>query len=462
MPENNNQQAWAKARAFFERARKVAESKNYDYAIDMYLEGLRCVPDALQQGHIPLRELALLRQGKGGKKPSMVEKIKRLKGKTPLDRMISAEYMLAKDPDHLPYAVAMLKAAATGGYKKSAKWIADLVFQANNGAGKPSLHTYLILKDAYRAIGEFDRAIAACQCAARMKPDDGELDDELKNLSAELTVAKGNYDKEGDFRKAIKNRQAQEKLHAQRGSVKTESYRRSALEEARDAYQQDPELPNNIFNLANVLVQSQEQSDEDEAIQILHSAYEKKKDFSFEQRAGEIRIKQLEQNIRQLNSALEARPDDQQITSELTEAAARLRRAELEHYRLCVKNYPTDLAARYEYANCLMQNKQYDDAIPLFQEAQKNPRRKISAMSKMGMCFFHKGWFADAVDIFTQAIDAHELKDDNIAKELRYNLALALEQQGETEKALEIYRKIAQLDFAYKDVRKRVDELRNK
>ncbi|MHC4913575.1 MAG: hypothetical protein ACYTE5_11355, partial [Planctomycetota bacterium] len=69
------EQMLAKARVFFERARKVAETDNFDYAIDMYLEGLRCAPDALQEGHIPLCELGLRRQGKGGKKPSMMERV---------------------------------------------------------------------------------------------------------------------------------------------------------------------------------------------------------------------------------------------------------------------------------------------------------------------------------------------------------------------------------------------------
>ena len=38
--EDNAQASLAKAAAFFERARKLAESNNFDYAIDMYLEGL--------------------------------------------------------------------------------------------------------------------------------------------------------------------------------------------------------------------------------------------------------------------------------------------------------------------------------------------------------------------------------------------------------------------------------------
>ena len=127
-----------------------------------------------------------------------------------------------------------------------------------------------------------------------------------------------------------------------------------------------------------------------------------------------------------------------------------------------MENYPTDLQAKYEYGVRLVRNKQYDEAIPLLQEARKDPRQKIPALDKIGLCFFKKGWFADAIDIFNQAIADYEIKDDGTAKELRYNLARSYEEQGDAEKALEIYRKIAQLDFAYKDVRQRVDKLRNK
>ncbi len=461
MPEKDDQ-ILADAMTFFERARKVAETSNFDYAIDMYLEGLRRAPDVLQQGHIPLHDLALLRQDKGGKKPSMVERTKRLVGKTALARMLNAEYLFARDPSHLPYAQAMLKAAAAGGYKKTAKWIADLLFQANNAAKKPSLRTYLLLKNSYATIGEFDRALAACQWAVKLKPHDGDLADELKNLSAELAVVRGKYDQEGDFRKSIKNRQAQEKLHAQESVIKTEDYRISAVEAARKAMAQDPDLPRSIFNLAEVLSDLQTDNAENEAIELLENAYKTKNDFSYKQRAGRIRIKQLKRKVREAKDVLEAHQDDSEVKSGFSELSAQLDSTELEHYRLGVENYPTDLLAKYEYGIRLVRNKQYDDAIPLFQEAQNDPRHKISAMDKIGLCFFMKGWFADAIDVFSQAIDSYEIKDDSVAKELRYNLARAYEEKGDAENALEIYRKIAQLDFGFKDVRQRVDKLRKK
>jgi hypothetical protein len=458
----NDGQLSAKAKAFFERAQEAAERDNFDYAIDMYIEGLGYAPDALAEGHIPLCELALRRQGKGGKKPSMMEKVKRLRGKTVIEQMINAEYLFAKDPNHLPYAEAMLKAAVAGGYNKTADWIANFVFQANNAAAKPSVQTYVLLKDSYEALGELDKAVVASQRASRLKPEDKDLADEYQRLSAELTVASGKYDQEGDFRKSIKDREVQEKLQAQESIIKTDDYRRSAVEDARKTMEQDPNLPRNIFNLAEALSDMRNDKDENEAIKLLEDTYKQRKDFSFKQRAGELRIKQVKRKLREAEAALEAKPGDAQAKLKAAEMSAQLNETELEHYHLCVENYPTDLRVKYEYGVRLVRDKKYDEAIPLFQEAQRDPRHKIPAMNKIGLCFFMKGWFADAVEIFTRAIEAYEIKDDSIAKELRYNLARSYQEQGNSEKALGIYHKIAQLDFAYKDVRQQIDKLRSK
>ena len=459
MPEKDNRDS-AKAKAFFAKARKIAETGNFDYAIEMFLDGLRFDPDALEEGHLPLCELALHRKGKGGKKPTMVERVKRLRGKTPLEQLINAEYLFAKEPDHLPYAEAMLRAAVEGGYRRTADWIANLVFQTNNAAEKPSLQTYLLLKDSYTALGELDKAVAACQRACRLKPQDKDLADEFKNLSAELTMASGKYDQEGDFRKSIKDREAQEKLQALQGVVKSENYRLSTVQQAREKFTQNPNLASSIFNLAQALSDLQNDEAENQAIELLENAYKNKSDFSFKQRAGQIRIKQLHRKIKQAKVTLETNPGDACAKSKLEELSTQLNNTELEHYRLCVENYPTDLQAKYEYGIRLLGNKRYDEAIPLFQEAQKDPRRKISAMDKIGLCFFLKGWFADAIDVLNKAIGSYEIKDNITAKELRYNLGRAYEENGDKGKALEIFRKLAQIDFTYEDVSQRVDKLR--
>jgi tetratricopeptide (TPR) repeat protein len=461
MADADGSEAMAAAKVFFDKAQKAAEGKNFDYAVEMYLEGLRRAPDAVEEGHLPLCELALQRRSQGGRKPSMVERVKRLRGRDPLDQMLNAEYLFAKDPDHLPYAEAMLKAAVEGGCKRTAHWIANLIFQTNNAVEKPSLQTYLLLKDSYRALGQFDKAVAACQRAVRMRPESKELADEFKNLSAELTMSRGKYNVDGgDFRQSIKDRDTQTKLYAQDRVVKTEDYRVSAVEDARRAYAGDPDTPRNLYKLAEALADLETEEAENEAIKLLDDAYESRQDFSFAEKAGQLRIRQAKRRLRAAKKRLKADPADPDAAHRVEQLEAALHQTELEHYGLCVENYPTDLSAKYEYALRLMQNEQYNEAIPLFQEAQRDPRRKIAAMDKIGYCFHMKGWYADAIDVFRRAVEEYEIKDNATAKELRYNLARAHEEQGEKEQALELYRRIAQMDFGFKDVSERVDRLR--
>lgn len=458
MTDSDNSEKRGKADVFFARARDIADTSNFDYAIAMYIEGLRCEPDDVTMGHVPLRELALRRQARGGKKPSMKERIKLGREKDTLEQMLSAEYLLAKDPDHLPYAQAMLKAAVGAGYTNTVQWLADLLFQANTGSGHPSVGIYILLKNAYESIGQYNKAIVACYQAAKLRPEDAELSDEYKRLSAEMTVSRGKYDTGEDFRKAVKDSEHQKMLQAEDGVVKSDVYRNTLIEAARKELAENPDSVQSILHLANTLAELETEESENEAIKILEDAYGAKGDFAFKNRAGEIAITQLKRKIRNLAPAepgVEGSP-------ELAELREQLKKTQLEHWKSCVQNYPTDLASKYEYAAILLENGQYDEAIPLFQQAQRDPRRRISAMAKTGLCFYHKGWFDDAIDIFNRAINAHELKEDSIGKDLCYNLGLCYEQKGLAEKALEIYRKIAQIDFGYRDVSERVEKLRDK
>ena len=74
-----------RARDFFRRGSEVAYALNFDYAIELYLDGLNFWPEALEEGHMKLREIALRRQAAGGKKSGFGDnsKYKKGTGKTP-------------------------------------------------------------------------------------------------------------------------------------------------------------------------------------------------------------------------------------------------------------------------------------------------------------------------------------------------------------------------------------------
>jgi tetratricopeptide (TPR) repeat protein len=450
-----------KAKAFFTRAEEVAATDNFDYAIDMYLEGLKQSPDALEDGHAPLRRLALIRQGKGGKKPSMMDQFKHSGGKTPLDQLLNAAYLLAKDPDNLANAEKVLKACVAGSYRRTGEWIAQLIFDANRASAKPSAAAYVLLKDCYRDMGFYTQAVTTCQLALELKPDDDGLRNELRDLSANMTMEKGKYGKTTDFRESIQNKDYQDRLQSQDNVVKSETVKQRTLSEARRQFQQAPTSTTNILQLAEAMADMATEAAHTEAIALLNQSYAKTKDFTFQRKMFELEIKGLQASIHRLQESLHGKPAEGQKAQELAQLTSLLDQKELDYYHNCVDNYPTDMRFKYEYGRCLIKTKQFDQAIPMFQDSRNDPRLKSLSMDKMGLCFLLKGWYDDAIDIFNEALKECQVQDNAIAKDIRYNLARAYEASNQAAKAIEIYRKLAQTDFSYKDVGQRLDKLRN-
>ena len=62
----------SKGQVFFDRADQVAETGNWDFAIELYLEGLLRDVGNIERGHLPLRAVSLKRKAQGGKSAGMV------------------------------------------------------------------------------------------------------------------------------------------------------------------------------------------------------------------------------------------------------------------------------------------------------------------------------------------------------------------------------------------------------
>jgi len=452
----------ASAREFFRKGAEVAYTLNYEYAVELYLDGLSFWPDALEEGHKPLREVALRRQAAGGKKSGFTDssRFRKLSGKDPREALLKAEYLLSKDPTNLDHLADLVRAALDYECKATTFWMASLLFEFNRQRAKPSAQTYIFLRDVYARLEVYVRALQACQQALLLRPQDSALQDSLRDLAAQTTMQQGKYDSEGDFRDSIRDKDVQKKLHDQDRLVRSQKGDDDLLADARRAYQAEPDQPGKINRLVDLLVQTEQEDQEDEAVALLEQAYERTKQFRHKQRAGAIRIKQLNRQTRMLRELLNQQPDDEDLAQQVQELTAQLQAAELDHYRACVHNYPTDLGLKYELGRRLMAAKRYDDAIPCFQEARNDPRHRIAAVNGMGQCFFHKEWYPDAIETFLQALEAVGAAEDAVSKDLRYNLGRAYEAAGNTDEALKCFRKIAQIDFNYRDARARVDALR--
>jgi tetratricopeptide (TPR) repeat protein len=461
-----------KARPWFDRAKTVADAQNYDYAINCYISGLLHEPAAMDQ-HETLREVSLKRKVQGGKPAGWRDKPP-VSGKSHVEKMLEAEFYFAKDPNAASQALKMMEEAMAATREGEADlsevafWVGDLAITANRSSKRPSKQVYLKVRDLFSEMERPDKAAEACSYAVQLDPQNAELVREMRDLQAETTLMKGGYGgEEGGFRQAVKDADKQKALEQEDQIARTDEAQEEVISRLRQEYEDNPDDVQALEKLVRALRERQTKAAEDEAIQLLESAHQKFGQYRFKMQMGDIRMRQFKRALRDLKKRLDDEPSNEELKRQYRKLAAAQAKFELDEYAERVKNYPTDMALRYELGRRQFALGQYDEAIASFQEAQADPKHRSAAMRYLGEAFYKKGWYDDAVDIFRRGLEAHAGETDRLAMELRYDLMDALAEKAKTDKDLEaaqeasrIGSQIAQTDINFRDIRTRVDDIR--
>ncbi len=455
-----------KARRFFEYARTVADTRNYDYAIECYINGLRHDPESLEN-HEALRQVGMKRKVAGGKPGGMMERNKHSRGKTPLERMLGAEYLWAKNPSDGSLPLAVMEHAANAGFEEVAYWAGTFALAAVRAQKRPTKQTYLKIRDLYKQIEAYDKAVEACNAALSLDPNDGNLLNEVKNLDAERTMMMGRYGEEGDFRQSVRDEDKQRALEQDESLSQSDTSAEATIERARAESQANPEDYDRLMKLVRALTQKEEEESEEEAVQLLQQAYENTNEYRFKWQIGDIRMKQYKRKLRTLRQQLNQEPNRTDLQEELKRVANEQVQFEAREYEERARSYPTDMSIRYQLGRRQLIVGDYDNAIASFQEAMSVAKHRIASLRYLGEAFYRKGWYDEAIDTFERGIKENPQADDKLGLDLRYFKMEALEQKARQERALEpaqeaadIGSSIAQTNINYRDIRQRVDSIR--
>ncbi len=465
-----------KARKWFERARVVADTRNYDYAIECYIGGLEIWPEALEEGHMPLRAVGLARKQAKGKPAGFAQSLKRsTSGKDPLRNMLNAEFLLAMDPFNINHMEAMFINAGKAGFHGVANWIGDTYFDATLNEKKIGPTRLVKVRDIFEKMGDemeqeghaaeavaaYEKALRAVDILTKMKPENAEYMKSRAHLSGKLTISKGKYDQEGqNFRDSLLDKDKQADLHDKDRAVQSEDRLSQLIDSARQDFLAHQDVPSKLTVLVDLLMKRERDEDDAEAIKLLMAYYEQTGNYRFKLRADEIKKRQFRRKARQLQQKLKADPDNQELLAAGKQLKADLIQFEIETGKERVTNYPTDHRMRFQYAQSLFSAGLFDEAIPEFQAARADPKNRKAANLFIGRCFYEKQHHGPAVDVLKQLLANHESTGDDISKEASYWLGRAYEGSGKVDEALEVYNQIIQWDYNFRDVRNRIDELR--
>jgi len=110
------------AESYFSRARVMSAEGHLEYAIDLFLDGLKEDPGNID-AHAALRETALRRASAGGKDLVMLQKVKlRKPGRDAVEDLLKTEKLLAYDPGNLDWLAAAIRHADAAGLMATKQW----------------------------------------------------------------------------------------------------------------------------------------------------------------------------------------------------------------------------------------------------------------------------------------------------------------------------------------------------
>jgi TolA-binding protein len=464
-----------KARAWFAKAADCRERRDYDYAIECYITGLTAWPEAVDEGHMPLSSLAVQRRQAGGSKPGMMEGLKRpMIGRNAKQCMLNAEYLLAKDPNSSSYLDGLLKNANKAGLLQTVKWITPAVFDSLRKDKKPNKGRFRAFRDILIEAAEkaeaqgdaplacwlLEQAVNSVEYVLARLPGDEDLRNEQRDLAGRLAILKGKYQEAESFRESLHDADKQKVLHDTERLKQGEETYESLVAAARREYEANPGVPAKIFALVDVLARRETREAEAEAVKLLMDAHARSSNYNFKQKADDIRLRQLQRQARLLGQRANASgsAEDQQ---QYRLASMERSQVQLEVFRERVAQYPTDLRLKYLLGRALYEAREFDEAIPMLQAAQTDPRSRHQCQFLMGRAFFEKGSYAQAAAVLTELRDAYELTDD-LSKDIMYWLARSLEADGRTEEARATYGRLLRQDYNYAqgDARKRLEALK--
>ena len=456
-PEEGNSK---RAKKLFEHARTVADTGNYDYAIELYLQGLAEGADNVPV-HTELRRISLTRKATGGKALGMFKTMGiKTNSKDQKANLLNAEKLMSYDPGELSHQTAMCKAAAGGGFNETVRWIGPIAMRTNL-EGKKDVGTFTLLKELYKQAGEWQLALDALQLASASQPDNSELQHELRDLATKLAIEKGQYEK-GDFRESMRDAEGQRARNEEDTDIRSVDAMQGQIGRARQEWEASGRDVAKLGRLVETLVKTGDLKYENEAIDLLEGTYKETKSYRYKFQAEEIKLRQLNRTERSMKEQLQETPDDADLKAMVEELAHDRVEAELKHYQQAMRAYPTDMKLKFEVGKRFFVLKQYDEAIPMLQQSQNDAKLREEAGVLLGRSFLQAGYVPEAVETLRGRIESYTVEGDDKSKLMYYWYGRALEQNEDLEEATKAYSQIAQWDFGYLDVQKRIKELRAK
>jgi tetratricopeptide (TPR) repeat protein len=459
-----------KAKPWLDQAKHIADTGNFTYALTCYASALKLDPSQMST-HMAMYEAAVGHHNSGGEAASRKE-LKDVDGPGPIEKFATAELAWMRNLNNPTLALKLLDASVKANQLEFGQWLAPKVLNMIRRSKKPSKSDYVKAKNLFSGVGAWDEAFMAGEAAVKMDPSDAGLVQDLKQLTAQRAIVSGGYqdaaNEKGDFRTAVKDLDEQQRLEDESAMVGGNADDRM-VDVARKELEANMMSPEAVQKLAKTLLRKNTPEATEEAHDVYMAGFERLTQYRFRMAAGDIRLAQSREKIRQFKKALESTPEDQILKDRLTEAKAARTELKATEFTERATKYPTDRSIKYELGNVLFEQGDFESAMANFQECKDEPKFRVTSAHRLGRCFSEEGWNQEAVAEYRDALDSVDTTTRELELPIKYDMmvsliTLAAESRSRelAEEAAEICSAIVRKDIKYRDIRDRrreIDEL---
>jgi tetratricopeptide (TPR) repeat protein len=449
-----------RAQAFFKTGNDAAMKNNFDYAIQMYQEACKLVPDNL----LYRQALRGIERRKFGNLPAKVGRLVgarvqpiRLRARTAKAKgqwghvLEVCEEAFAYNPWDVSVSEEAAEAAERLGYREVAQWLLESVVAQANDAG-----FFRHLAHVYELGENWQKAIQCWERVKKINPNDEEAGRQINSLSANATIARSGL---GD---AI-DKSSQGPSGPESFAPDPEELKRLAMapeERWKKEIQDAPDRAKAYLELADHYKMHDRL---DDAEKVLALAMKNIPGDSYVQMAhSEVQISRLHKRIDHYTRKAQADPTDADAKSKVEQLNRMLGDYEVKEFRRRLALRPDDMNLRYQLGLRLAKAGQHDAAIAEFQQARNVAALRVKALYQTGLSFEANGVLKLAERSFVDALKAVETTEpDNqeMLNDLHYRLGRVAESQGNLKAAEDHYNEVAANDYGYLDVAQRLRNL---
>lgn len=440
-----------------ETAQIALQRGNFDYVIEVTGQVLKHAP-----GCLPVRRLqhvaAVKRQETKNALLSKAMGSVTMAGfmfaskKDPTKAFENAEKLHLADPTNVAVLKSMAEAASALGLMETAAFAWESIREL-----QPKDHDTLVhLAESYIAAKMHKDAVRVAEELLKLRPQDGDAHALMRKASVAQTMDKGNWESQSSFRAKLKDESVAVSLEQAAKVVTSAEMTERLIEEAKERLAAQPDNLNHYRSVIDGYRRLNQPADALEYVKKARLLPSASGDSTLEKLQSDLAVNVLEQKVKSISARLEAAPADPVATAELEAARKELNDLKLADAKAYVERYPNDYAARFTLATLLLETGDHQGAIANFQQAQKSPKVRISALGGMGRALKARKMFDLAVQQFQTAKSELPTMDD-LKKDIIYQLAECYEGMNRQDDAINEFKLIYSEDIGFRDVADKIN-----